>query len=265
MSLNNFNFDLEPASREQQPFRYTEELGATVLLGDSSHHATVVIDESERRWIRKGHDVSDDKARNEVKMLAQFAHEGVPTLTFPRGQEPRIERSDDGAEVYLPFVEGLQPLTRVNWEAYAGDESYAEATSLAKRGVELAAKMHKRGFVHGDFQIKNTGQLPSGKIITFDLENAAALTDVSEKEQVQAKAEDLESYCKSLLLNGFLQRTSPAVVAEEVDNLLMAYVDKGPDPEASFEVASKASERVKAWSSDPYRVATARARFTTGV
>ena len=200
--------------------------GATTLLGDSAHSARVVEDGEGNRWILKAKDVSYEKAVNEASMLRQFAIDGIPTLPFKHRESRVVRIGQNSAALLLPFIEGLQPLTRLNWKTYVGTPEYCIGQQALLDCLSLAVKMHKRGYVHGDFQVKNIGTLPSGKMLAFDLENANSTRHMTHEAATSAKVEDVVSLFKSAILNGFLDDTTDTIASHEIDNLLQFYVDK---------------------------------------
>jgi tRNA A-37 threonylcarbamoyl transferase component Bud32 len=239
---------------------YEIDYDGSLLLGDSAHHAMLVSDDNDNKWVLKSNEVSYAKASNEIEMLERFQREGVPTLPF-NGKKPFLVKLDDkdaAAELYLPYVEGLQPLTRLEWGVEVGTDDYSKRLKDLELCINLAAKMHRRGFVHGDFQIKNIGQLRSGKHITFDLENAA---EINPKTQISDRAGDLVSLLKSVRLNGLFSNTNPKVVDDEVSNILFKYVEKFELDDYSIEVAELAQSRFINWSNDPESIKRALSRF----
>jgi tRNA A-37 threonylcarbamoyl transferase component Bud32 len=244
---------------EVQQFMVLED--DSLLLGDSAHHALIVLDSDDKKWVMKANNVSLKKAENEIEMLEKFQKEGIPTLPL-NGVSPFIVRTSDTfeptAELYIPYVEGIQPLTRLEWGEHFGSESYISRASNMKECVSLAAKMHKRGYKHGDFEIKNIAQLRSGKYITFDLENASEL---SQENEVEERAKDLVSLLKSTRINGLFANTNLNVVEEEVSNILYTYCEKFNLDDTSIEVVELAQEKFMSWIKDPEAVSRALSRF----
>jgi len=260
-SIEDFGRGVDARSRP-----YEIDYDGSLLLGDSAHHAMLVNDDNDNRWVLKSNEVSYAKASNEIEMLERFQREGVPTLPF-NGKQPFLIKLDDkadaAAELYLPYVEGLRPLTRLEWGVEVGTDDYSKRLKDLELCINLAAIMHRRGFVHGDFQIKNIGQLRSGKHITFDLENAA---EINPKTQISDRAGDLVSLLKSVRLNGLFSNTNPKVVEDEVLNILFKYVEKFEldDHELddhSIEVAELAQSRFINWINDPESIKRALSRF----
>jgi tRNA A-37 threonylcarbamoyl transferase component Bud32 len=241
---------------------YEIDYDGSLLLGDSAHHAMLVSDDNDNKWVLKSNEVSYAKASNEIEMLKRFQREGVPTLPFNEKKQPFIMKLDDkadaAAELFLPYVEGLQPLTRLEWEVEVGTDDYSKRLKDLELCINLAAKMHRRGFVHGDFQIKNIGQLRSGKHITFDLENAA---EINPKTQISDRAGDLVSLLKSTRLNGLFSSTKPHVVEDEVANVLFKYTEKFDLDDSSIQVVEVAQTRFMEWSNDPEAIKRALSRF----
>ena len=235
---------------------------ASMLLGDSAHRATIAEDDYGSKWVVKSHNVSYGKAMNEVRMLEVFSREGIPTLPI-QNMPIQVEKHNDNSEeatLIMPYVEDLQPLTRLDWREYTATPRYE---NLLKpeivASISLAGKMHRRGYVHGDFQLKNIGYLRSGKIITYDLENAHKL-EGDQSVRIQDRAADIVSLLKSLRLNGLFEKSSMGVIKDEVDELLITYVEKAKDDEA-FEVADIAEQKFMNWVSDPNQINRALSRF----
>jgi tRNA A-37 threonylcarbamoyl transferase component Bud32 len=160
--------------------------------------------------------------------------------------------------VYLPFIEGLQPLTRLEWSVEVGTEEYQARLKNMESYIGLAAKMHRRGFRHGDFQIKNLGQLRTGKLITFDLENAS---EISKNNEVLERSRDLVSLLKSTRLNGLYANTNTEVIEIEVSNLLFKYAEKFDLDDTAIEVVEAAQKSFMDWINDPDSVNRALSRF----
>ncbi len=254
-----------PGAAEKNEFICEVDYDASLLLGDSAHHAQIVVDENDKKWVMKSQDVSYGKALNELNMLDRFQREGVPTLPL-NGARPFIVKAEDekdSATLFLPFISGLQPLTRLDWAAHVGTDSYERRREDLSLCIRLAAKMHLRGFTHGDFQVKNIGLLRSGKIVAFDLENSHEFPQGSLQDSrvIQEKSDDLVSLFKSVRLNGLFTDTNPDIRRAEISDILFGYCEKMNLSEDSIEVVERAEKQIFEWIEDPDRITRALSRF----
>lgn len=233
-----------------------------VLLGDSAHGAYVQEDDGNALWLVKPLD--QDKARHERDMYKRMANDGVPLPKFPFSQDPVVEKDDNGNfKLILPFVKGLQPLTRQNWQGYPGMPEFDEHQEVVTKLFGLAAKLHLRGYVHGDFQIKNVGSDSTGKLVLYDLERAEETRRMKDDERERAEADDLISICKSLLINRFLERMEPNVQLENFENYFQHYIAKrkAANFETAFRTVNIAVDKLDRTLHDPEWLIRARERF----
>lgn len=246
--------------RQEDGFLDRPDLNA--LLGDSAHHVRVQEDDTGGLWVVKP--TTRSKALNERDMFVRLYHEGVPAIPFPAGQKPYVDTQDSGDSVLImPYVEGLQPLTRQNWQGYPGAPEFEERNQVVRSLFGLAAKMHLRGFAHGDLQIKNIGSLSSGKLVVYDLERTVETRHTGANEAAQLQADDLVSISKSLLINRFLERLDPALQLNIFEDHMQFYVEKRKPAnfDAAFLAANIALEDIRATLNDSGWLPKARARF----
>lgn len=251
--------DVLPARQESG---FVERPDLEVLLGDSAHHVRVQEDEFNALWIVKP--TTRAKAFHERDMYEKLSRDGVPVPKFAGRQSPYVETNDNGdCALILPFVAGLQPMTRQNWQAFPYTQEFEERKDLVKRLFGLAAKLHLRGYVHGDFQIKNIGSIPGGRLVLYDLENTENIENTDDSQREQMQADDLVSICKSLMINRFLEHGDVDLKKKTFEDLVQHYVEKRKpvnfDP--AFRTAGIALDKLDQTLSDPDWLAKARARF----
>lgn len=232
-----------------------------VLLGSSAHNAQVFEDDLGALWLIKPN--TREKAYHERDMYTKLSKD-VSTPPFPTNQRPYVEHDEDGTyRLVLPYVKGLQPLTRQNWQGYPGMPEFDERNKVLESLFGLAAKLHLRGYVHGDFQIKNVGSVPTGKLVLYDLERTQETSRMDPEEREKAEADDLISICKSLLINRFLERMDPDIQLQQFENYFQHYITKRKNInfESAFRAAGIAIDKLDQTLHDPDWLPRARERF----
>lgn len=245
-------------------------MGATAQLGDSAHKVCVAEDDKLNLWVIKPG--SHDKARVEVDMLNAMQRDGVPTLVFDRGKEPRLVPYDEDTTAIVMQFRRLMPLTRLDWGANVYDEPSHEV--LDRHGMlamHTIAKMHKRGYYHGDFQAKNNGLMTTSngyrRQVCFDFEGAGHLGHWAEEDnQHKIMADDIVQFFKSILINRYLEELPLDLKMQRLGLLALQYAQKlsqrNPGAEeAATNIAIEIETQTEDWVSQPGSIKRARQRF----
>lgn len=245
-------------------------MGATAQLGDSAHKVCVAEDDSQRLWVIKPS--SPQKARNEVDMLAAMQRAGVPTLDFEPGMEPRLMPYNTDTTAIVMQFKRLQPLTRLDWSADVYDmHAHGVLDRHSVRAMHTVAKMHKRGFFHGDYQAKNNGLMMTRngyrRQVCFDFEGAGQLGRwLEDEDQHRIMADDVVQFFKSILINRYLEFLAPELKMQRLGSFALQYAQqlskRNPEAEeAATNIAIEIEAQTEDWVSQPGSIKRARQRF----
>jgi hypothetical protein len=161
----------------------------------------------------------EEAARFEADMMGRVAERGFTIFTL--AGKGVVAAGEAGTILATHLMPNLVTMNQIPWgSAVPGAEGYDKLANVAQSIAEGTASMHAAGIAHGDWQIKNIAQVPSGENVLHDLENVN-LTDDPRNHTFEGYCiADLTKMTKSLVAAGFLAGTSSKVFREELTNLI---------------------------------------------
>lgn len=177
---------------------------------------------------------SPEAASRELSNLRAVEARGFRTVQ-PAGEGVYPLRNELGTALVTEKLPHLTTMNHVGWQdAQVGEPSYEPLARTLRSVGAFAGQLHGAGIAHGDFQIKNVGQVPPKEFVVFDVEKADFLSSAptaEERHTFSGKCyEDMRKLTLSLIERRFLEGALPSVLERELtDHLIMPYLENGGD------------------------------------
>lgn len=160
-----------------------------------------------------------ENAQNELAAIARAKERGFRTLEPAR--EPIHSIEGIGHILVTRQMPRFTTLNQLGWgDNYAGDVTYESRIAAPLRSASrFVANMHRSGITHGDLQLKNIGQIPPGRFVLFDLENAQFVDPSTAPQDFDFQdraADDVGILVNSLVDRGYMWGSSNRLFTEEV-------------------------------------------------